>query len=211
MSAGEPSKSLKSEFVVADEIKAILAPLGKVEQQRVLRWVGESLGLAEMPALGAGQGPVTATTQPQTSLSQVGHTAPASSPAVRAKDLKTFVQEKSPRSDVHFAAVTAYYYRFEAQESNKKEMITASDLDNATRLAGRSRFTKPYVPLQNAVTQGYLDRTAERGAFKINAVGENLVAMSLPGGAGERNGSGWASKKDNRRKVKVAAKKAKAS
>ena len=40
------------------------------------------------------------------------------------------------------------------------------------------------MTLNNAKNQGYLD-SAERGAFQINSVGENLVAMTLPGGAEE--------------------------
>jgi hypothetical protein len=86
------------------------------------------------------------------------------------------------KSDIQFATVAAYYYRFEAPLSDRKETIDADDLKNAARLANWRRFSKPYVPLNNARMQGYLDR-AGGGAFRINAVGENLVAMTLPGTA----------------------------
>jgi hypothetical protein len=85
---------------------------------------------------------------------------------------------------MQFAAVVAYFHRFEVPQANQKEAITSEDLQDAARLSGRSRFRSPTVPLNNAVNQGYLDR-AGRGTYRINAVGENLVAMTLPGTGGE--------------------------
>jgi hypothetical protein len=41
----------------------------------------------------------------------------------------------------------------------------------------------PNKTLNNAHGHGLLDRAGDRGAFRINSVGENLVAMTLPGGA----------------------------
>jgi hypothetical protein len=49
-----------------------------------------------------------------------------------------------------------------------------------------------------AAKRGYLDKGSERGAFKINTVGENLVAMSLP----TSNGADATSKKAKARKSK---------
>jgi hypothetical protein len=42
----------------------------------------------------------------------------------------------------------------------------------------------PNKTLNNAKGLGYLD-SPERGQFTINTVGENLVAMTLPGGVAE--------------------------
>ena len=39
------------------------------------------------------------------------------------------------------------------------------------------------MTLNNAVNQGYMDRVA-RGQYKVNAVGENLVSMTLPDAGG---------------------------
>jgi hypothetical protein len=77
----------------------------------------------------------------------------------------------------------AYYYKFEAPESEKKDAINKDDLQEATRKAIRERFGNPIQTLNNAHNLGLLDRGAEKGTFVINSVGENLVAMALPDGA----------------------------
>ncbi len=60
----------------------------------------------------------------------------------------------------------------------------------------------PGKTLNNARQQGLLDRT-ERGYFSVNAVGENLVAMTLPG---DSNSGGKRAKKKTAKK-KTAKKK----
>ena len=49
-------------------------------------------------------------------------------------DIKSFVAEKSPSRNNEFTATVAYFYRFEAQESDRKESISAADLQEACRL-----------------------------------------------------------------------------
>ncbi|MCX6025704.1 MAG: hypothetical protein NTY23_05520 [Chloroflexi bacterium] len=172
----------KSDFMAAEEIKGILRAREKVEQERIMRWVAESLDLVAKPG-GSSTPVMTPSAQHSAaSLAQAGHQGHTPGASPRHKDMKTFVEEKNPKSDIQFATVVAYYYRFEAPLTDRKETIVADDLQNAARLAGWDRFSKPYVPLSNARMQGYLDR-AGGGAFRINAVGENLVAMTLPGTA----------------------------
>ncbi len=96
-------------------------------------------------------------------------------------DIKTFIATKKPNKDVQFAAAVAYYYRFEAAPAERKDAIDKDDLQEATRKAGRERFGNPLATLNNAHKLGLLDRGAEKGTFTINSVGENLVAMTLPG------------------------------
>jgi hypothetical protein len=110
---------------------------------------------------------------------------PLSGSPSHSKDIKTFVKERNPRKDVQFAAVAAYFYRFECPE--RKEVIVPKDLDEAGRQARGYGFKDPLTTLNNAVALGYFDR-AGRGTFKLNAVGENLVAMTLPSSGAERSG-----------------------
>lgn len=165
----------KSDFDVAKAVSDLLDGIEKEHQQRVLRWVAESLditlhikvhGASDQAAVPAGDAPQIAT--------------PSVAARGAAIDIKSFMEEKKPKSDTQFAAATAYYYRFEAAAGDRKESINAEVLQDAARLAGRARFPKPLVTLNNAKKQGYVD-ASERGAFKINSVGENLVAMTLPG------------------------------
>ena len=91
---------------------------------------------------------------------------------------------KNPKNDIQFAATVAYFYRFEAPPEQRRNEIDAVLLQDACRLAGRERFKRPRITLNNAKNQGLLDRGSEAGKFTVNTVGENLVAMTLPSQAG---------------------------
>src|SRR5258708_2435805 len=163
------------------KIAAALSGFSPEEQDRILRWVREKIGLAP-----------TARTVPETRTSQpsfpAATTRPPEVPDLRqaptlGKDLKTFVLGKNPRSDVQFSATVAYFHRFEAPPDQRRNEIDAAVLQDACRLAGRARLTNPLKTLNNAKSLGVLDSGTEKGKFTINTVGENLVAMTLPGHA----------------------------
>lgn len=158
-----------------DDLDAVRTIVGALEgfdakdKQRILRWAQEKLGLAQ-PA------------PPSSSSTAPSAPPPAIPPAPfpgQGSDIKSFVEKKSPSSDTQFAATVAYYYRFEAPVQLRKESITSEDLQEACRQVGRDRLPRPAQTLVNAHAQGLLDR-GERGAYSINTVGENLVAMALP-------------------------------
>ncbi len=179
-----PSGGAKSDFIAAEEIKALLQGRDKNEQERILRWVAESLELPLVHSRAKAAGPEVAL-QP---AAAVPHEPAGPATPSRAKDLRTFTQEKQPKSDMQFVVVAAYFLRFVAPESERKEAMTTDDLQNAARLAPWRVFKRPSVTLNNAVQQGYLD-SAGRGAYRLNAVGENLVSMTLPAGKPTGNGS----------------------
>lgn len=181
-----------------------LSSFEKVDQTRILRWACEKLGLPN--ASQAGVLPTGGNPEPPASNSP---SPQAHSFSSDAKDIKTFVAEKSPRSNNEFAATIAYYYRFEAPEPNRKESITSEDLQEACRLAGRARLSRPAQTLVNAHASGLLDKAGDRGAYSISTVGENLVAMTLPSdGAAGRHDTGAGRKKAARsRPTKKASKK----
>jgi hypothetical protein len=149
------------------------------EQQRIFRWVAEKLGLPQ-PFAPSVHAPPPLT--PRVPSPVVSTSAPPPANSAATKDIKTFIAEKDPKKDVHLAAVVAYYHRFEAPPAQRKDAINKEDLQEATRLAGRPRFKNPKTPLDNAHRLGLLDRGSEQGTFTLNSVGENLVAMTLPGG-----------------------------
>lgn len=178
-----------------DTAKAVFEKLKDVPEERrkrILNWVAEGLGVTLQTA--APPAPIFAPAPiPGAPIPPV---VPPHQNA--ATDIKTFVASKAPKSDAQFAAAVAYYYRFEAAAEQRRDTITSEILQEAARLAGRARFSKPHKTLNNAKSLGYLDSGA-RGEFKINSVGENLVAMTLPGSA-PANGTG-------RRAAKAAKKK----
>lgn len=173
-----------SDFDAAKAIAEQLKGMEKERQERVLRWVAESLKLDLGLAKPSGA-PGRASREEHAGLSGRDQRIPQGEH--RSMDIKTFVDSKKPKSDTQFSAVVAYYYRFEAPAGNRKETIDAKTLQDAARLAGRRRPPKPLVTLNNAKNLGYLDAPT-RGQFQINTVGENLVAMTLPGGEQDRGG-----------------------
>ncbi len=141
------------------------------DQERILRWVREKLGLAAQGASAPGGAPA-----PPRSGASLSH-APEG-----PKDIKTFVAEKNPTSNNELAAAVAYYHRFVASDSTRKDSITADDLQEACRLTGRTRLSNPAQTLVHAHNAGLLDKAGDRGAYSISTVGENLVAVTLPSG-----------------------------
>lgn len=150
------------EFDAVRIVVEVLKDLQPQEQARVMRWAQEKLGI----------GPPTLLQQAQSGGGQL--------PQSGASDIRTFVLNKNPRNDVHFATTVAYYFAFEAPEAARKAEIGTKDLQDAARQASRTRLKNPAQTLSNSVLRGYLDRGSGRGLFRINTVGENLVAMSLP-------------------------------
>lgn len=145
------------------------------DQERVIRWAREKIGLA--PAPRSWEDRRSAQAPPIGSPSQ---SAQSQQPSQVRKDLRTFVAEKQPKSDVQFAATVAYFYRFEAPVEQRRNEVDADTLLEACRLADRKRLKKPGQTLRNAKTLGLMDSGSEAGKFIINTVGENLVAMTLP-------------------------------
>lgn len=150
-------------------IAAALEGFAGPEQERILRWVREKVGL-----------PVSTTPSSDTARQTREGAAASQDSDTRPVDLKSFVKAKDPQSDIQFAATVAYYYGFQAPEHQRKTAVTANDLQEACRLADRDRLVKPAQTLINAHAQGLLDKAGERGSYAINTVGENLVAMALP-------------------------------
>jgi hypothetical protein len=162
-------------------LAATLEPFSGEDRERIIRWAREKLGM-------------TASVPPSTTprVESSGDT-PRDLVAVggqAAVDIKKFVTDKAPRSDVHFAATVAYYYQFKAPESQRKDSITREDVVEACRQVDRKRPKRPAQVLVNAYHDGLFDRGG-KGSYTLNSVGENLVAMALPG----TNDSGKVSKR----------------
>lgn len=160
-----------------DDLEAVRLVVGALKdfdtkaQERILRWAQEKLGLFA---------PSRASTQPaDVTTAAPGQPQSPHMPTDGGSDIKSFVEKKNPASDTQFAATIAYYYQFEAPPESRKDSISASDLQEACRQVGRRRIRYLRQTLVNAHGQGLLDR-AGPGAYSINTVGENLVAVALP-------------------------------
>ena len=158
-----------------------LEPFSGEERERIIRWSREKLGMnKEEPKIH---------TPPSSkpSMSEEGLRVESDASLGTVNLLKAFVEKKKPKNDTQFCAIVAYFYQFEAPENQKKDSIDKNDLVEATRLANWDRIKRPDQTLVNSTKAGLLDNIS-RGKYGLNSVGENLVAMVLPGGA-ENSGS----------------------
>jgi hypothetical protein len=185
------------------EVVATLEPFSNEDRERIIRWSREKLGMTS-----AGASPSAAGAAPAPAGAP---TPPGGAPRLSPKDIKSFIAEKNPRSDQQLAAVVAFYHQFVAPEADRKDSISGKDLLEACRKG--EWYPRPKSPKQtlvNAYSAGILDR-AERGSYRLNAVGENLVAMVLPdkgeGAAGRQGAKGkgkpkgrWAGKSTRAKK-----------
>jgi hypothetical protein len=80
------------------------------------------------------------------------------------------------------AALVAYYLGNLAPEGQQKATVNTQDIETYFKIAKFPLPEQIRVTLQNARNAGYLDPAGE-GAYKLNAVGHNLVVHSMPRGA----------------------------
>ncbi len=170
------SKETIDVFEAARNVANILKSVNVDDRKLVVRWVMEKLGdpVSEVS--------LATNISPQSAQKDIALSIPAQgalSPTL-VHNIRSFLNSKKPKNDVQFATTVAYYYAFEVPADKKKHSIGKSELIEAVRKYGWNRPKDPYKVLLNAKTLGYLD-SSERGQFKINSVGENLVAMTLPG------------------------------
>jgi hypothetical protein len=151
-----------------------LSDLDSEARTRVINYVFQRLGISSPGVL------VEAGLAGGTPTPGIDAAAPVAPPVRRQIDIRTFGQEKNPRSANERVAVVGYYLSELAPPDERKAEISAADITKYFKqgdfpLSGAARMT-----LVNAKNAGYLDAGAERGTYKLNPVGHNLVAHSLP-------------------------------
>jgi hypothetical protein len=103
-------------------------------------------------------------------------------PAMTQTDIRTFAEEKQPKTVNEKVALVAYYIRNMAPLDERRDNIVSADIERYFVEAG---FALPSAPpnmtLTNAKNAGYLN-SAGPGQYRINAVGHNVVAHRLPSG-----------------------------
>lgn len=196
----KPQDDLEAVRIITDALSAFDAK----EQERIIRWARERLGLS-VTAMQTPPAPVAPSTHQSANPAAA---TPSHQSNSSPKDIKTFIDEKQPSSNSELTAAVAYYYRFEAPPENRKDAITSEDLQEACRLAKRDRMHVPSKTLANAHAAGLLNKGSERGTYSINTVGENLVAMTLPSSGGSSTTVKRTPKKKSAKKATKKKKKA---
>lgn len=162
------------ELRAIQQVIGALSDLDSEARARVINYVFQRLGILS-PAgradrVGSGAPPVH------------GIEASVPGPQVERRqiDIRTFGEEKSPRSGNERVAVVGYYLSELAPPDERKAEISAADITKYFKQAGFPLPGAARMTLVNAKNAGYLDAGAERGTYKLNPVGHNLVAHSLP-------------------------------
>ena len=100
------------------------------------------------------------------------------------KDIRSLAGLKQPRTVNEKVALVAFYLKNMAPQDERRDYITSEDIQRYFVEAGFELPTAPpNVTLGHAKNAGYLN-ALERGQWRLNPVGHNLVAHKLPAGEG---------------------------
>jgi hypothetical protein len=105
----------------------------------------------------------------------------ADSSPVRRPSIRDLKEEKQPKSSNQMAALVAYYLSEIADAPERKEAVNNADIEKYFKQAKFKLPKSLSQTLLNATAAGYFDPT-DRGLYRLNAVGYNLVAHGLPRG-----------------------------
>lgn len=157
-----------------DEVIAALEPLDEAARSTAIRAACEHLGVIAPSAAGFQPGHVAAPVA--AGEGPAGGPAPATPPV---QDIRSFRTLKQPKSAVEMACLVAYYLESMVPQDQRKAAIATADLEKYFKQAGHPLSKRMPQVLVDAKGAGYFD-VAERGQYKLNPVGHNLVVHSLP-------------------------------
>jgi hypothetical protein len=170
--------SISAERNVSEELTAIkavadaLEPLNEAGRRHVITYVAEALGIGDFsPRVPEHVPPLPA----QTSGGSVLPVAQGS-----PMDIRTLKEQKEPRSANEMAALVAYYVSELLPPEEQRKVITSADIEKYFKQANFRLPSRVAQTLPDAARAGYFD-TIDRGQYKLNPVGYNLVAHAMPG------------------------------
>jgi hypothetical protein len=180
--AGEKPGELIAAAIDSDsELNAIravlsaLVPLKREGRLRVLDYVLGRLGMTE-PTI---QQVPTEASIDAAQRKAAALVASSSELSSQQTDIRSLTRQKSPHSANEMAALVAYYLSEVAPEPYRKQSIGVEDIKTYFKQAPFKLPQSPQQTLVNAKNSGYLE-SAGTGQYRLNPVGYNLVAHSLP-------------------------------
>jgi hypothetical protein len=165
------------ELAAIQTVLNTLTALEEDSRQRVIEYVFRRLSLT-LPSSQSGSAAGAPAGGPGEETHKRGETTPTDQSAP-VRDIRSLKTAKQPRSAIEMAVLVAYYLAELAPMADRKTEIGTDDITKYFKqadfpLPGRTRKT-----LFDAKAAGYLDSSAQ-GSYKLNPVGHNLVAHSLP-------------------------------
>jgi hypothetical protein len=109
----------------------------------------------------------------------VATSLPVDASRARQASIRDLKEEKQPESSNQMAALVAYYLSELAPNGERKDEISAADLEKYFKQAAFKLPRSLRMTLPNAAAAGYFD-SAGTGRYRLNPVGYNLVVHGLP-------------------------------
>jgi hypothetical protein len=175
----EESTVLKEEVEALGEVLERLTPLSGPSRERVIEYVIGALDIS----IGAKR--PDAAPRPVSLSPSVEPPSTAVPPSQSVHDIRTLRDSKQPGSALEMAALVGYYLADLAPEDDRKTSVDALDLERLFKQAGFPLPARIGNVLPNAAGAGYFDGV-ERGKYRLNPVGYNLVTHGLPPGQSAR-------------------------
>jgi hypothetical protein len=178
--AKPPGSDFDAELDAIRVIFAALEPLNREARDRVVSFAFRRLGIS------VAMEPEVTTPSGPPDYSRIALSATVRPPAV--VDIRTLKEEKQPSSAREMAVLVAYYLAEAAPGAERKTEVTAEDIKQYFKQAGFKLPRHPDMTLVDTKNAGYLDNGSARGLYRLNPVGYNLIAHSLPAGGGAERG-----------------------
>ena len=160
----------KSLGAAIDEIIAALTGLDEAARATAIRAACDHIGVKVT------SGPRSADSV--TEIAYIEGPEPAAPGTSQHADVRSIKEQKQPGSAIEMACIVAYYLQH-ARSTEQKNEITAADIEKYFVQASFPLPRRSDQLLVDAKAAGYFD-SAARGVYRLNAVGHNLVAHTLP-------------------------------
>jgi hypothetical protein len=171
---GVSDPELDSELQAIVTLLNVLEPLSPEARSNVLAYVFRRLGLTfagpHAPSGGRGITDIAAGLYPEG----------MGSPAGGVIDIRSFKEEKQPKTASEMVAMVAYYLAYLAPPDERRDYVVADDIKKYfLQAVFPLPSAPPHMTLVNAKNSGYID-ARERGQYRLNPVGYNLITNKLP-------------------------------
>ena len=150
-----------------DKVVEALAGLEPSVAMNAIRAATEHLGLRAVE-------PAT-----DTAVTNAAKATKDESAAEAGSDIRTLREAKQPKTAQEMACIVAYYLKLVAPKDERKLSIDATDIETYFTQANFEVPKRTAQLLVDAKASGYFD-SADKGKYKLNAVGQNLVTHRLP-------------------------------
>lgn len=161
-----------------DEIITALSDLDEATRAIAVKAACEHLSIN----IGITNAAVSSTQAVQPATPAASHDQPPPSIKITSavKDIRSLRDEKKPSNGMEMACLVTYYLENYAPEGESSPDINKKDLEKYFKQAGFPLPKAISQTLVDAKAAGYMDSGSTRGRYKLNPVGHNLVAHSLP-------------------------------